>query len=279
VTMWRRRWAARVREALPERIAAAEQRLAQTEQKRAEANVALAELRREAPAEVWENHERTLRKMPETLTRYRKELDEILLLPRNSYGELRRVDRMRRRWLLRMDGTWSRLGEAHEALDAFRSRAVEARQLLESIPGKLVRLEAEGVPGGSEGLLRAAGETYRQALAASAEVPANWLLVYDLLADVAACIERIENPYSARYRPVRYWQGGAIDSPAAEALALMYAASAASASSAADTSSGGGWDWGGGGGGGSDPGGGGGGGDFGGFGGGDTGGGGASSGY
>ncbi|HKE22448.1 MAG TPA: hypothetical protein VKB88_08665, partial [Bryobacteraceae bacterium] len=100
---------------------------------------------------------------------------------------------------------------------------------------------------------------------------ANWLLVYDLLADVVECLERIENPSRERYQPVRYWAGD-FDSPAETALEMMYVAQSQGGGSWASASSGGGFDSGGGGaGGGFDT--------SGGFGGGDSGGGGSSSGY
>jgi hypothetical protein len=144
--------------------------------------------------------------------------------------------------------------------------------MLQELPSKLTRMEAAGVPGSAEGLLRAAGETYGQALTESQRNPANWLLVYDLLSDVAACLEQIENPSRTRYRPVRYW-GGDFDSPAVTAMEMMYVSQMQSQGGGFDSGSsgGGGFDSGGGGGGGSDSGG-----DFGG---GDSGGGGSSSDY
>jgi uncharacterized membrane protein YgcG len=126
--------------------------------------------------------------------------------------------------------------------------------------------------------LRAAAETYNQALAESKRSPANWLLIYDLLADVVACLQQIANPsMRTGYRPVRYWDGDLV-SPAAAALALMYASSSSASGGSWDSGSAGGSDFSGGG---SDFGGSGGGdsGDSGGFGGGDSGGGGASSDY
>src|SRR5262249_25490316 len=103
----------------------------------------------------------------------------------------------------------------------------------------------------------------------------NWLLVYDLLTDVAACLEQIENPSAGRrYQPARYWWGYT-DSQAAAAVALMDAASMSRSSDGGGVSGSSGGDPGGSGG----DSGGGGGGDFGGFGGGDSGGGGASSDY
>lgn len=141
--------------------------------------------------------------------------------------------------------------------------------MLASLPSKLARMEAEGVPAPPGGLFRAAADTYNQALQEIQKQPANWLRVYDLVADVSACLEQIENPVMrTRYRPVRYWYGD-VDSPAADVLALMYAAQFAASSSqgASDEDIG------------SSAGDSGGGGDSGGFGGGDSGGGGASSDY
>src|SRR6202035_2298229 len=65
-------------------------------------------------------------------------------------------------------------------------------------------------------------DTYAQAVKKSKEDPANWLLIYDLLADVSACLERIANPEIGRYRPQRFWDAGMV-SPAAQLLAVMYA--------------------------------------------------------
>jgi hypothetical protein len=102
------------------------------------------------------------------------------------------------------------------ALETFRAQREEAQRMLASLPPKLTRMEAEREPGSSERALPAAAvETYKQALQESQKQPSNWLLVYDLLADVSECLEQIENPsMRTPYRPARYWSGD-IDSPAA----------------------------------------------------------------
>jgi uncharacterized membrane protein YgcG len=127
----------------------------------------------------------------------------------------------------------------------------------------LARMEADGSAVRADGLRTAAAETFRQASDASRANPANWLLVYDLLADVSACLEQIENPSRTRYRPTRYWDGE-LDSPAFTALHMLYIAEMQSSGGSSDPGSSiNTFDSGGGGG----------------FGGGDSGGGGASSGY
>ena len=278
--MYRRSHASRWRGELPRMFAEAEQAFGQLDHKRAEAQVALIELRKEAPEEVWQAFHARLSGAPEAVARMRADLDRALLLPRETYGDLRAVLRMFARWQDGVQAASAGLDQVGATLQLFRQRREEARPMLETVPSTLVRLEAQGIPG-AEGMLRAAAETYHQGLQESQKNPANWLLVYDLLSDVAACLDRIENPsMSGRYQPARSWWGYTA-SPAADAMALWFAASMA-------RSSGGGWDsgsiggsdnsssWGGGGdaGGGGDSGG-----DFGGFGGGDSGGGGASSDY
>jgi len=174
------------------------------------------------------------------------------------------------RWQTRMESTSLGLTQVNSTLNAFLQRRGEGRRMVDSVAATLTRLSAQGVPPESEGLLRAAADTYEQARAESAKSPANWLLVGDLLADVAACTEQIENPSRVRYQPVRYWVGYQ-DSPASDALEMMYAASMSSDSGSSSSSSDAGWSIGDSGGGGGDSGGG--------FGGGDSGGGGSSSDY
>ena len=276
--LYRRARAARWRDELPPKIAEAQQALADAERKRAAAQAAFTELRREAPDEVWQRFDAMLAGAADELGQQRSALDRALLLPRETYSELHAVIRSLQHWDRRMAGVVQGLQEVPDTWSAFQQRREEARAMLQSVPAQLVRMEAQGVPGDGEGLLRAAAETYNQALAESKRSPANWLLIYDLLADVMACLEQIANPsMRSGYRPVRYWYG-AVDSPAAAALAMMYASSAAASGTSWDSGSGSGSDFSGGG---SDLGGSGGGdsGDSGGFGGGDSGGGGASSDY
>ena len=276
---WRRSRAARWREELPQAIEKSEGSLTEADQKRAQAQVDYMELRKEAPEEVWRAFEARLREAPAALNQLRADLDLALLQPRQSYGELRALRRILRRWRQRMGDFSAGLSEVGGTLVTLRQRRDEARSMLGNLSATLVRLEGQGVPGGCEGLVNAAAETYNQALSESEKSPANWLLVYDLLADVAACLERIENPaFRVRYQPVRYW-GGYAQSPAAEALALMYAASGSAAWQAnrdAGTGQNGGGSWEGGDAGGDSAGSGD---DFGGFGGGDSGGAGSSSDY
>jgi uncharacterized protein len=268
----RRSRAARWNEEIPRQLSDGEAALMDAERKRAGAQVALTEMRREAPSEICQRSEALMGSAPATLGSLRRDLDEVRLLPKGSYSELKLAHSRLRRWGVLMRSTAAGLEEVKDTLDTFRKRRPEAEQMLQELPSKLTRMEAAGVPGSAEGLLRAAGETYGQALTESQRNPANWLLVYDLLSDVAACLEQIENPSRTRYRPVRYW-GGDFDSPAVTAMEMMYVSQMQSQGGGFDSGSsgGGGFDSGGGGGGGSDSGG-----DFGG---GDSGGGGSSSDY
>jgi len=278
--MYRRSRAARWREELPRAIGEAEQALANLAQRRAGARAAFVELRKEAPDEVCQGFDARLSGEPGAAAHLRADLDRMLLQPRRTYGELRNVYTALARWRANLHETSSGLDQVTETLQVFRERREEARRLLETVPATLVRLEAQGL-GASGGMLPAASETYNQALQESRRSPANWLLVYDLLTDVAACLQQIENPsMGERYQPARSWWGYSA-SPAADAMAVLYAATMAE-QMRSNRDDGGSWDsgassWGGGG----DSGGGdsGGGGDFGGFGGGDSGGGGSGSGY
>lgn len=275
--MWlivRQQRTSRWREEIPQQLAEADAAFGEAERKRSDAQMALSELRKDAPDDVWRRYDALLQEAPETLARLRSELDQIRLLPQGSYAELKTAhDRLRHRQV-RMHSTVASLDEVRATLDTFRSRRDEAQQMLRDVPARLVRMEASGVPESAEGLLRAAADTYGQAQQESRLSPANWLLVYDLLSDVGACLDQIENPSRTRYRPVRYW-GGQFDSPAVTAMEMMYISQMQSQGGSSD----GGFDLGGGGGGGDSGGGGSGFDSGGGFGGGDSGGGGSSSDY
>jgi uncharacterized membrane protein YgcG len=275
VGMWlmvRRKHAAKWSEELPRQLAEADAQLTDAERKRAEAQVAFTELRREAPAEVCQRSDDALNAAPDTLNRLRSTVDELRRMPMSSYGELKLVHNRLRQCEKRIRSTSARFEEVRDTLDTFRRRRADAQQMLQELPSKLTRMEADGVAGSAEGLLQAAAQTYGQALQESQRTPTNWLLAYELLSDVAACLDQIENPTRSRYRPVRYWDGD-IDSPAALAMEAMYISQMqsqggggggwdSSSSSGFDSgSSGGGFDSGGG------------------FGGGDSGGGGSSSDY
>jgi uncharacterized protein len=234
--MVRRRRAARWSEELPRQLAEADGELTDAERKRADAQVALTELRREAPGQVCSRCADTMDSAPATLKRLRSTLDELRLQPVGSYGELKRVHHGLRQWERQMRSAATRFEEVRDTLDTFRRRRADAQEMLEELPSKLTRMEADGVAGSAEGLLRAAAETYGQALEESQRTPANWLLAYELLADVTACIDQIENPTRTRYRPVRYWDTD-IDSPAAVAMEAMYVSQMQS-----QGGGGGGWD-------------------------------------
>jgi uncharacterized membrane protein YgcG len=246
----------------------------EAQQKHETAEKALTDLRNEAPADVWQRCETTLREAPGSIERQRRSLSDLRLLPSESYGELKAEHHAWLRWEMDMLSTHQSLDDVRKTLDTFRTRRDASRDMLTHLPPRLVRMEAGGVPDSAEGLLRAAADTLEQARQESQSRPANWLLVYDLLADVDACLDQIENPRRARYRPVRYWDGD-IESPAQVAMEAMYISQmqASGGGSWDSGSSGGGFDSGssGGGGGGFDSGGS--------FGGGDSGGGGASSDY
>ena len=268
--MVRRSRAARWTEELPRRLAEADGAITEAEHRRADAQVAMMELRREASDDVCRRFEVMLSEAPGSIERLKRDLSELRMLPQASYSELRMAHRKMSRLQERTRAAVTNFSEVRDTLDAFGVRRSDAERMLKELPSKLTRMEAEGVPGSAEGLLRAAAETYGQALQESRRQPANWLLVYDLLADVGECLERIENPSRARYQPVRYWTGD-FNSPAETALEMMYVAQSQGSGGWVSASSSDGFDSGGGGGGGFDT--------SGGFGGGDSGGGGSSSGY
>jgi hypothetical protein len=259
-------------------LAKADRALAEADRTKAQAQAALADLRKEAPEEICQRFDAALGSSPDELGRQRSDLERLRSSPHARYRQLKAVHNALRLWRRRMAMTVKSFNAVPGTLEMFRAQREQAQGMLESLPSRLTRMQAAGAPGSSDGLLQAAAATYSQALKASQEQPANWLLVYDLLADVAACLDRIEYPaMRTPYAPVRCWYGG-IQSPAADALALMWASQAASS---------GGVSFGGGSSGddstgffsGGDSGGSSGGGDSGGFGGGDSGGGGASSDY
>jgi uncharacterized protein len=271
--LYRRSRSARWTEEIPRQLAEADTSLQDADRKRAAAAVALAELRREAPDDVWRPFEVAVAATPDAIQQLRTDLDNIRLMPRRDYSSLKAAHRAMRHWQYRMESTLSSLDQARQTLDTFRMRREEAQRMLDALPSKITRMEADGVPNRAEGLLRAAAETFGQALDASRQLPVNWLFVYDLLADVSACLEQIENPSRTRYRPTRYWAGD-VDSPAFNALDMLYLSEMQSSGGGSGFdagSSGGSFDSGSGGGGGFDSGGS--------FGGGDSGGGGSSSDY
>jgi uncharacterized membrane protein YgcG len=274
VGLWllvRRSRAARWTEELPSQLAEADRAITEAERRRADAQVAMTELRREASDDVCRRFEVMLSEAPDSIERLKRDLSELRMLPQAGYSELRMAHRKMSRLQERTRAAVTNFSEVRDTLDAFGVRRSDAERMLKELPSKLTRMEAEGVPGSAEGLLRAAAETYGQALQETRRQPANWLLVYDLLADVGECLERIENPSRARYQPVRYWTGD-FNSPAETALEMMYVAQSQGGGSWVSASSSGGFDSGGGGGGGGFD-------TSGGFGGGDSGGGGSSSGY
>jgi hypothetical protein len=96
-----------------------------------------------------------------------------------------------------------------------------AQQILAATAPALTRMEARGVPGWAEPLLRAARDTHKRAQTVAQRRPANWPVVHDLLADVAECLKQIESPSRTQYKPIRSW-ADAFDSPALTALDLTY---------------------------------------------------------
>jgi uncharacterized protein len=222
--LYRRRRAAWWRNRLPEAFIKADEAMARAERQRAEAQVALGELRREAPREVWEDFEVKLNTAPGDLARLRTELDELRLAPRTTYAELRTAYRGIQLWNRKLAAKTAAFAGVPSVLYTFRLRRGDARALLQSAPSDLAGLAAD------DALVQAATETYNKALHESERNPANWLLVYDLMSDVKECIDRVRNPSSGRYRPVRCWAGD-FDSPASDALAAMYVESSSSSSS------------------------------------------------
>jgi uncharacterized protein len=227
VGLWlvaRQRRATRWREELSQITAQGNALLAQAEQSRTDAQAALVELRAEAPQDVWRQFDVRMQEAPGTLDRERASFHQLPLLQAVTYSALKTRHKAWRRWKESMTALTEGLNQVRDTLDAFRTRRSKAQQMLQDIPRKLVSMEADGVPDRAEGLLRAAADTYEQAQRESRLEPANWLLVYDLLADVDACLDQIENPTRMRYQPVRYW-GGTYDSPAFNAMEMAYIAS------------------------------------------------------
>ncbi len=276
--VYRRSRAARLERELPGELAAADRALAAASQKLGQAQTALSDLRKEAPADIYQQFQAAVDAAPNDLARLRPDLQTIQALPQGTYQERTAVHKGLVRWRQELDAVDKGLEGVGDTLQTFRQQRGQAQAMLVSIPQTLVRMQAESAGGASDGLLRAAADTYQQAIEKSKENPANWLLVYDLLADVSACLDRIANPAIGRYTPQRFW-GAGIDSPAAQLLALMYAQQAAQASQNTLWNTGSGSDDAGNFGGGDSGGFSGGGGDSGGFGGGDSSGGGASSDY
>jgi uncharacterized protein len=259
----------RWREEIPRQLQEASRTLNGADMKLADARDAFTQLCDEAPPEVSGRVSGVVIGASDTIARLRSELDGIRRLPSDSFGEMKQIHRKLSRWRRRADELIAELDGVRGTLDAFRLRRTEAGEMLQQLPPRITHLEADG-PIRGDGLLVAAADTYSQAAEESRRRPANWLLVYDLLSDVAACLDQVENPTRMRYRPVRYWATD--DSAAFLALQAMQMRSQGSqfdsgSSSVGSFDSGAG----GGGGGGFDSGGG--------FGGGDSGGGGASSDY
>jgi uncharacterized membrane protein YgcG len=266
--LYRRTHTAHLRDEVPQLLSESEEALTAADRARAPAQAALDDLRREAPPEVWQPYEEVLSSAPGDIARSRSELAALRNASTQSYAELNAVTHDVRRWRKHLRDKVGAISDVAGRLDAFRAGRTESQALLGSVPASIARMEAQGVPGWAEGLLQAASDTYKQAVEASRQNPANWLMVRDLLADAAACLDRIENPTRNRYRPVRYWQQD-FDTPANLAMLLLYD------QMNSQPARGGGIDIPGVGDSGSSFGGS----DFGGFGGGDSGGGGASSGY
>lgn len=210
--VYRRSRAARLERELPGELAAADRALAAASQKLGQAQTALSDLRKEAPADIYQQFQAAVDAAPNDLARLRPDLQTIQALPQGTYQERTAVHKGLVRWRQELDAVDKGLEGVGDTLQTFRQQRGQAQAMLVSIPQTLVRMQAESAGGASDGLLRAAADTYQQAIEKSKENPANWLLVYDLLADVSACLDRIANPAIGRYTPQRFW-GAGIDSP------------------------------------------------------------------
>jgi uncharacterized membrane protein YgcG len=281
VMLWRRARLRKMAESLPKDLDRAVAAVGELEAIRKNAVAALDDLRREAPPEVWEAFPALVTSAASELSRFREELAAIRAMPRQEFGDLNRVHDALKRWNNRFSDLWERLNAVYSRLDSFRYCREHSQLMLSELRESLERRNSDGW-GTPAKLVRAAGETYAQAVAAMALNPVNWLLVYDLLTDTRDCLLCAEDPerYWGRQRS-RNWMASEDMSPALELMMMQPTWNRGSASvqssSMFDSGSGSGGDSGGGSGGDS---GGGFGGDSGGsFGGGDSGGGGSSSDY
>ena len=222
------------------------ERLAQSENQRHEAIRSLEALKQRAPEEVWAHY------VVDHLGPYAGELADI----RRGLGtdSVWTTQRSLRHWRNRFGDSLKQMTDIRTTEIRFAECESRSRAMLEELPGRCTRLLQSMPKRKSAGrLLDAAETTLARAERAASLTSPNWLLVYDLLDDVTACLDRIENPrhIHRRSKRDRSWAGSVDYSPAWDTMVAM------------DSSGAGGFDTGGGGG----------------FGGGDCGGGGASGSY
>lgn len=215
---------------LPKDLERATAAMQEAEVMRRNAGPALDALRREAPAEIWQESAASVDSAPGELSKLRQELDTILLMPRQNLGELSRAHGALERWNVHFSSLWQRLDAVGKQLDGFRYCREHSQAMLRDVGESLQRRGPGGGWGSSASLLAAAGETYSRAVTAAALNPVNWLLVYDLLMDTQDCLECADNP--GRYQSrVRYWGDSAGYSPASELLMMQIAAQSSSSGS------------------------------------------------
>jgi uncharacterized protein len=238
VMLWRRARNSRLTTELPKDLKRAGEAMIEAEGIRKDADAAQAELRREAPRELWEEFEPVLAQAPETLAGLYLELGRIKSLPQDGLSELSGVERALKAWNGRFSRLWYELIAVRDQRDRFRSCRDSATALMTGLQQSLDR--ARFGPASAARLVEAAGSTFTRALAVAALNPVNWLLVYDLLLDTQDCLDCADNP--ARYhRRTRFWAASEFDSPGLVLLqAQMAMASSSSASDFSSPSAGGG---------------------------------------
>jgi uncharacterized protein len=215
---------------LPKDLARATAAMQEAETMRRNASPALDALRREAPAEIWQESAGLVDSASGELAKLQQELDTILLMPRQNLGELSRAHGALKRWNVHFSSLWERLEAVSKKLDEFRYCREHSQAMLRDVGESLQRRGPGGGWGSSAKLLTAAGETYSRAVTAAVLNPVNWLLVYDLLMDAQDCVACADNPgrYQAR---ARYWGDSAGYSPASELLMMQIAMQSSSSGS------------------------------------------------
>ena len=202
---------------------------------RTKAVSALDKLRQEAPPEAWEEFPAVVAGAAAEFASMRDELAAIGAMPRQEYGDLRRVDGELSRWRDGFSRLSGRLNAVGARLDSFHFCRERSQVLLGELREALQRRGQESGWGASAKMVRAATDTYARAATAATANPANWLLVYDLLMDTEECLEYADNPGGfRRMNRTRNWMVDDVDSPA---LALMMLQPDWSAASDVDTSS------------------------------------------
>jgi uncharacterized protein len=247
VALWRRMRLRMLTDTLPRELAAAEKATGEAEAARRGAGPAFEQLKREAPAEVWQDLDGVSEWAAPLLTQHYQELHRIQSMPRGDLSEMEQANRALKRWNREFGEVRTRVEAADQRLEGYRSCKRQAPGLMREVGAALADRGGGWGWGRKAKMLQASEDTYEraQSLAASAEV--NWLMVYDLLVDAKDCIECADNP--GRYsRRERYWQDSEGYSPGYALLSMNTSSSSSdSGGYSGGDSGGGGGDCGGGG--------------------------------